>query len=129
MAKKKQNKSEGLGDTISKITKKTGISKLVEWIAGEDCGCSERQSYLNKAFPYKRNQPSCLLEKEYNWLKDYFDEPKKFSYAVIKTQVGTIHARVFGHHYKKICSCKSSPLLRYISELKTIFETYKKEKS
>tara|TARA_R110002020_G_C16321697_1_gene774884 strand:- start:23473 stop:23859 length:387 start_codon:yes stop_codon:yes gene_type:complete len=124
---KKKKKSEGIGDTISKITKATGIKKLVEFIAGEDCGCSERQTYLNEKFPYKRNKPSCLLEKEYNWLTEYFNDPKKFSYVVVKTQVGTIHARVFGHHYKKICSCKSSPLLRYVGELKIIYDAYKEE--
>ena len=119
-----RNKSEGLGDTIDKITTATGIKKLVKWIAGEDCGCSERQSYLNEKFKYKRNQPDCLLQKEYEWLKMYFENPKQFSYVVVKTQIGTIHARVFGHHYKKICSCKSSPLERYTGELRTIFETY-----
>jgi len=122
--KRKENKSEGLGDSIAKITQKTGIDKLTKFVLGEDCGCSERQSYLNKAFPYKRNEPSCLLEKEYDWLKQYFDDPKRFSYVVVKTQIGTIHARVFGHHYKKICSCKSSPLDRYIGELRVIFDTY-----
>ena len=43
--------SKGLGDTIEKITKATGIDKLVKFIAGEDCGCDERQEILNKKFP------------------------------------------------------------------------------
>ena len=119
-----KNKSKGLGDTIEKITTVTGIKRLVKWIAGEDCGCDERKDKLNEMFKSKRKEPSCLLEKEYNWLKDYFDNPKKFSYVVIKTQVGTIHARVFGHHYKKICNCNSSPLDRYTNELKQIYDTY-----
>ena len=29
--------SEGLGDTVEKITKATGIKKAVKFIAGEDC--------------------------------------------------------------------------------------------
>ena len=122
--KRKENKSEGLGDSIEKFTEKTGIKKIVKFIAGEDCGCDQRRDWLNEKFKFKRNEPSCLLEKEYNWLKKYFDDPKQFSYVVVKTQIATIHARVFGHHYKKICSCKSSPLERYTSELKTIFDTY-----
>lgn len=43
-------KSQGLGDTIEKITKATGIKKIVDTIAeaiGEDCGCSERKDALN----------------------------------------------------------------------------------
>ena len=37
--------SDGLGDTIEKITKATGIKKVVEWAAGEDCGCDERKGH------------------------------------------------------------------------------------
>jgi hypothetical protein len=48
-------KSKGLGDTIEKITKTTGIKKVVEKITGKkDCGCKKRKEALNKAFPYKK---------------------------------------------------------------------------
>ncbi len=56
--------SEGLGDTVEKITKATGIKKAVKWLAGEDCGCSERQEKLNEMFRYKK--PECLTEDEFN---------------------------------------------------------------
>jgi hypothetical protein len=46
-------KSKGLGDTIEKITTATGIKKVVEAVAGKDCGCSKRRDALNRAFPYK----------------------------------------------------------------------------
>ena len=45
-------KSKGLGDTVAKFTKSTGIKKLVDKLPG-DCGCQKRQSALNKIFPYK----------------------------------------------------------------------------
>ena len=45
-------KSKGLGDTIEKFTKATGIKKAVEALPG-DCGCKKRKEALNKAFPYK----------------------------------------------------------------------------
>ena len=48
-------KSKGLGDTIAKITKATGIKKVVEKISeatGKDCGCGKRQDTLNRLFPY-----------------------------------------------------------------------------
>ena len=51
------NKSKGLGDTIEKITKATGIKKVVDTVAkatGKDCGCNKRKEVLNKAFPYKK---------------------------------------------------------------------------
>lgn len=46
-------KSRGLGDTIAKFTAATGINKVVEAIAGGDCGCKQRQEALNKLVPYK----------------------------------------------------------------------------
>tara|TARA_X000001388_G_scaffold77408_1_gene78086 strand:+ start:53 stop:229 length:177 start_codon:yes stop_codon:yes gene_type:complete len=48
-------KSKGLGDSIKKITKFTGIHYLVELLTpeGEDCGCNKRKTWLNKLFPYK----------------------------------------------------------------------------
>jgi len=51
--------SKGLGDTIAKITKATGVKKVVEKISevtGKDCGCKGRQDALNEAFPYKNNK-------------------------------------------------------------------------
>ena len=62
--KKHAQASEGLGDTVEKITKATGIKKAVKWLAGEDCGCDERQEKLNEMFRYKK--PECLTEDEFN---------------------------------------------------------------
>lgn len=47
-------KSKGLGDTIAKVTEATGIDKVVKAVAGEDCGCKERQEKLNDLFPYAK---------------------------------------------------------------------------
>jgi hypothetical protein len=47
-------KSKGLGDTISKITKATGIDKVAKAVLGDDCGCEERKKKLNQMFPYSR---------------------------------------------------------------------------
>ena len=44
--------SKGLGDTISKITKATGIDKVAKKVLGDDCGCEERRKKLNQMFPY-----------------------------------------------------------------------------
>ena len=46
--------SKGLGDTIEKITAKTGIKKVVKTVAGEDCGCDKRRDTLNRVFPYNK---------------------------------------------------------------------------
>ena len=50
--------SQGLGDTIAKVTNALGIDKLAEEVAQamgkEDCGCNKRRRKLNDLFPYKR---------------------------------------------------------------------------
>lgn len=49
--------SEGLGDTIAKITELLKIDELAQKIAEslgqEDCGCERRKEKLNELFPYK----------------------------------------------------------------------------
>ena len=48
-------KSRGLGDTVAKFTKATGIKKVVKTInkvTGKDCGCNKRKENLNRLFPY-----------------------------------------------------------------------------
>jgi len=48
-------KSKGLGDTIQKFTKFTGIKKVVDTISGKkDCGCNKRKETLNRFFPYNK---------------------------------------------------------------------------
>ena len=43
-------KSRGLGDSIEKFTKATGIKKVVDTVSkvtGKDCGCSKRKDSFN----------------------------------------------------------------------------------
>lgn len=56
--------SRGLGDTIAKITRATGldrvVKKLAQRVTKKDCGCNKRRDKLNTALPYK--QPSQLKQ-------------------------------------------------------------------
>ena len=56
--KNKINRSQGLGDTIAKITHFFGIDVLAKKIAKlfgkEDCGCNRRREKLNKIVPYNK---------------------------------------------------------------------------
>jgi hypothetical protein len=50
-------KSKGLGDTVEKFTKATGIKQVVEKVSqatGTDCGCGQRRDTLNRIFPYDK---------------------------------------------------------------------------
>jgi DNA-directed RNA polymerase specialized sigma24 family protein len=71
--KHKKMKSKGLGDTIEKITKATGIKAIVELVAnGKDCGCDKRKEYLNKLWSYK-HKPNCLTEDQIFEYKNFVD--------------------------------------------------------
>ena len=50
----KNSKPKGLGDSIERFTEKTGIKKVVEKVAGEECGCGARRDALNRMFPYDK---------------------------------------------------------------------------
>lgn len=49
--------SKGLGDSLHKLTTKTGIKaavdKAVNAVGGE-CGCSKRRNALNELIPYTK---------------------------------------------------------------------------
>ena len=47
-------KSRGIGDSIEKFTKATGIKKVVETVTKGDCGCNKRRDTLNRMFHYDR---------------------------------------------------------------------------
>ncbi len=67
-----ESSSSGVGDTVEKITKATGIKKAVEFVAGEDCGCDKRKDKLNYLFPY--NKPNCFTEQEFDHLEGIFSD-------------------------------------------------------
>ena len=72
-----EKQSKGLGDTIAKITKVTGIDKVVKFIAGEDCGCDERQERFNKEYKYKNVR--CLKEDDYKYLTNFSSQERNYN--------------------------------------------------
>ena len=52
-------KSRGLGDSIEKFTKATGIKTMVDRVSqglNIPCGCEGRRDALNILFPYKNKK-------------------------------------------------------------------------
>ena len=52
-------KSKGLGDSIEKITKATGIKTMTDIVSkglNVPCGCEGRRDALNTIFPYKNKK-------------------------------------------------------------------------
>ena len=101
---KSKNTSKGLGDTVDKITTKTGIKKAVKKVFGDDCGCEERRHKLNRLFPYKTKE--CLTEEEYLWCDDYFNTYRSVISRDEQTMMLSIFNRVFNER-KQPSSCGS----------------------
>ena len=117
---KRDAASEGLGDSIEKITEATGIKAAVKFLAGEDCGCDERKEKLNKLFHY--NKPECLTEDEYIWLADFFSSSVATISNIEQRKMLKIYNRVFKGN-KQVTSC--SPCVRSVyDKLKHYFESY-----
>ena len=85
--------SEGLGDTVEKITKSTGIKKAVKFLAGEDCGCDERKEKLNEMFRYRK--PECLTESEFDLIKTAVDTNKNKFTPSEQEEYKNIYERIF----------------------------------
>lgn len=127
MAKKKSKKvsvpSKGLGDTVEKVFKATGVDKVAKFILGDDCGCTERKEVLNKMFPYQA--PNCLVETEYKYLTKYFkkypDSTGTLRAADVR-ELYSIYNRVFNQ--KKVPSNCPSCVRKVISNIKSVIKTY-----
>ncbi len=111
-------KSKGLGDTIAKITKATGIDKVAKKVLGEDCGCEERKDRLNKIFPYKSvrqftKDEMSIYESVVPRLQGTI---KKEDYSILLT----IYNKVFNKK-KKHTSCGSC-VAQTLKELEKVYK-------
>ena len=114
------NKSEGVGDTVAKITKATGIEKAVKFLAGEDCGCDERKKTLNHIFPYQK--PLCFTEDEYNYLSERIGKINQVTVPEQK-ELLVIYNRVFKEN-RELTSCSSCFLNGVWKKLERVFKEY-----
>lgn len=118
--KEQESKSKGLGDTVEKITKATGVKKAVKALFGDDCGCDERKSKLNKLMKY--NVTNCLEEKEYNYLSDFLSKNKQRVTMVEQRALLDIFNRVFNQR-KQMSSCPSC-IRGTIADLRKLMKNY-----
>ena len=56
-------KSRGLGDSVAKVTKATGIQQFVKKTFKNDCNCGKRQKQLNDLFPYSQKNKNNGISK------------------------------------------------------------------
>ena len=119
--KNHEEKSSGVGDTVEKITKATGIDKLAKWALGEDCGCDKRKETLNHIFPYQK--PNCLTEDEHKYLTDLFTKPKNTVTSKVQSEILEIFNRVFNER-REMTSCSSCFLNGVYAKLERIYREY-----
>ena len=122
---RKQTKkpSQGLGDSVEKFTKATGIKEVVKFVAGEDCGCDERKNKLNALFP--RRQPLCMTEEEYNWWTAFRNRNSTEIMPDETNHIAQMYTRLFQR--KKIyhpCHCNPKAWQEMINHLNYIWDTY-----
>ena len=123
--KKAAPKSKGLGDSIEKFTKKTGIKKVVDKVSevtGIDCGCDERKALLNKIFPYRSTK--CLNDEEYNWLDVFYKSRRTTLTYEEQTKMVAIHNRVLASR-RQVSSCGSC-VREMVNVMKQLYREYKK---
>lgn len=112
---KYEKQSSGLGDSVEKVTKATGIKKVVDTIfdaLGKDCGCDGRKKTLNELYPY--NKPQCLSEGQFNYLTDFFNQKTNTITAAQQRDLLNIYNYVFNtNDVATSCgSCFNSKLVR-----------------
>tara|TARA_B100000459_G_C8448925_1_gene144986 strand:- start:23 stop:457 length:435 start_codon:yes stop_codon:yes gene_type:complete len=116
--------SKGLGDTLEKVFKATGIKKAVHWLLGEDCGCEKRQQYLNEMFPY--NRVECLKEEEYIYLDKYFKKNINTVNYETRRDITNIFNRVFNAR-SEVFSCGSCFQNEILNKLRKVYDKYEED--
>lgn len=119
----KARSSKGFGDTVEKITKATGIKKVVDTVADAldtDCGCDKRKKKLNELFPYL--MPELLTEDEFNFLDLTFKN--ETNQIKDPDRILEIYNRVFKDK-KKMTNCSPCFVNQVYNKLKAIYNEYK----
>jgi hypothetical protein len=116
----KEDVAEGLGDTLEKVFKKTGIDKVAKWVLGEDCGCDKRKEKLNKIFPYRKI--NCLTEDEHGILETFFSRNTAEISPSDQHELLKVYNRVLNVRQEPT-SC-SSCWRDIVNQLKRIYKEY-----
>lgn len=124
-----KKKSEGLGDDVEKVLKKTGIKKIINiFLDGKDCGCEERKQKLNTLFP-RGLKPRCLTEKEYIEWGNFKKNRRLVLSAEEVDYICKTYSDVYNRQYWRpdCTSCSVRPLLSMINRLDEVYYFYEKE--
>ena len=91
--KSQEIKSTGLGDTVEKVFRKTGIDKVAKAVMGDECGGEKRQGLLNDLFPYgKYNAPT---DEELDTIEWLFERSRSTISGSMVKEVYSVYNRIF----------------------------------
>ena len=110
-------KSKGLGDSIEKALKATGIDKVAKKVLGDDCGCDKRRDTLNKMFPY--NKVRQFTEDEQKIYEEVIDRTKGTITGKDQAILVKLYNKVFNAN-KKPSSCTSC-VQQTLAKLKKVY--------
>lgn len=113
--------STGLGDVIEKVTKATGIKKLVKFVAGDDCGCEERKEKLNK-IKFSHRVRRCFTEDLYNKWTEF--EKRKDKNLITYKQQREILIPVYAHLFAITLPEKSCCFEEIIESINKVYNEY-----
>jgi hypothetical protein len=118
--KSQEIKSTGLGDTVEKVFRKTGIDKVAKAVLGDDCGCDKRQELLNYLFPYKKyNAPTDEELDIIEWL--FTDAKNTISGSMVK-EVYSVYNRIFNDKIRPTnCSSCFKPVKQKLLKIHNEF--------
>lgn len=118
--KSQEIKSTGLGDTVEKVFRKTGIDKVAKAVLGDDCGCEKRQELLNELFPYKKyNAPTDEELDIIEWL--FTDAKNTISGSMVK-EVYSVYNRIFNDKIRPTnCSSCFKPVKQKLLKIHNEF--------
>ncbi len=112
--------STGLGDTVEKVFRRTGIDKIAKAVLGEDCGCDKRQELLNDLFPYKKfNAPTDEELDTIDWL--FTKSRNTISGSMVK-EIYSVYNRIFNDKAKPTnCSSCFKPVKQKLLKIHNEF--------
>ena len=113
--------STGLGDTVEKVFRKTGIDKIAKAVLGDDCGCDKRQELLNDLFPYKKfNAPTDEELDTIDWL--FTKSRNTISGSMVK-EIYSVYNRIFNDKAKPTnCSSCFKPVKQKLLKIHNEFK-------
>ena len=112
----KDKLSKGLGDSVEKVLKATGIDKVAKKVLGDDCNCQQRKNTLNKLFPYSRQ----FTQDEIKIYEDVMSRTKGTITGQDQAILIKLYNKVFNAN-KKPSSCGSC-VQSTLAKLKKVYD-------